>query len=324
MNLLSEAWLPAVVAGIAIYGVAWLVWRCFLSSTHPYEMQAEKRAKLLLSEFLTDEEGDQLSESGHLLVRSPSRADRIYRIPAGGQWIDVYDSGRLSARIAAALPEGTHAGNAVLMHKFMIEERENEFLGSASVQWHRSVEGDGSRWCHVESCGSKSPGRAQATSGCAVETTRAASGRSATMVARLEGGVPASGGVYWSVKDGEFVSVPKEGGVLEGGDGRTYIKVPLPIVLIVGPVMGLAFAFFLPLSGVLVLGSLLKNKLQRAFSAGKVGAAGMASLQMQPGASYLQPTGSAGAEGAPQGEPEGDGKIMELAQEIAEKRWREQ
>lgn len=301
MVTLPEFLWPAV-AGILLYAVAWLVWRWLLSPSRSYELSAEKRARLLLEEFLTDEEGRQLVRSGHLLVRSPHQTDRVYRIPAEGRWVDVYDSGRLSMRICGRLPRTALAGDAMLAQKLLIEDSEDAYLRTAEVKW-RHADGDGSGWRQV----SNSNGR-----------------RGTAMLTKFEGGEAVKGGVYWSVKDGEFISVPKEGGVLEKESGRTYLKVPLPIVLVVGPIMGLAFAFFLPLSGVLVLASLAKRKLQGAFSAGKVGAAGMARLQMQPGASYLEPKAhEAGADAAPSPDAE-DGKLVELAKEIAEKRWHEQ
>ncbi len=300
MIVFSEVLLP-VLAGALLYGLAWASWRWLLSPSRVTGLAAEKRAKLLLEEFLTDQENRQLAESGHLLVRSPHQADRIYRIPAVGRWIDVYDSGKLSLRVCVQQRESIPAGDAVLMHKFMIEDSEEEYLRSADVKWRRVAGGEEPGWRPV----SNSNGR-----------------RSTKMLARLEGGKVATGGIYWSVKDGEFVTVPKEGGILEKGTGRSYIKVPLPIVLIVGPIMGLAFAFFLPLSGVLALLSVARQKLQGA----KVGAAGMASLQMQPGASYLQPTGHSTGAAVGTEAPltsEEDGKLVELAKEIAEKRWRE-
>ncbi len=300
MIAFSDVLLP-VLAGVLLYGMAWGLWRCFLSA-QAYELPAEQRAKLLLGEFLTDEESRQLNESGHLLVRSPNWAARVYRIPAECRWIDVYDSGRLSMRMCPAQPQGIPAGDAVLMHKFMIEGSEEEYLKTADVRWRRAAGDEDRGWHHVSNSNV---------------------GRSTKMLARLEGGEAVKGGIYWSTKDGEFITVPKEGGLLEKGPGRNYIKVPLPIVLIVGPIMGLAFAFFLPLSGVLALASVAKEKL---FSGGKVGAAGMVRLQMQPGASYLEPTAHSASTDAAQGaapSSEDDGKLVELAREIAERRWRE-
>ena len=293
--------LQPVLAGVLIYGLAWCLWRYLLSPARFSELPAEKRSKLLREEFLTSEESRQLSESGHLLVRSPRWANRIYRIPAEGRWIDVYDSGRLSMRVCAQQSQRVHAGDDLLAHKFMIEGSEEEYLRSSEVKWRRAAGDDEPGWRRV----SNSNGR-----------------RNMNMLAKMEGGKAVRGGIYWSFKDGEFITVPNEGGALEQGPDRRYVKVPLPLVLIVGPIMGLAFAFFLPLSGVLALGSVVKQKMQGA----KVGAAGMASLQMQPGASYLE-SKSSSVSAAPEtdaAETTGENdKLVELAKEIAERRWRE-
>ena len=133
------------------------------------------------------------------------------------------------------------------------------------------------------------------------------------------GGEKVSGGVYWNKNAGEFISVPADGGRLGGGENDQYIRTPLPLVLILGPLMGAAFAFFLPLSGVLVLAPFLASKLRSAVAPG---AARMAAPHLQPGVSYLEP--------APHGDvaehtdvATDDAKLIRLAEAIAEKRMRE-
>jgi hypothetical protein len=144
------------------------------------------------------------------------------------------------------------------------------------------------------------------------------------MLNRQVGGEVAQSGIYWNIRDGEFISVPTGGGKLAGGPRDRYLKAPLPVVLVVGPLMGLAFALFLPLSGLLVLVPFLAAKLRGAVSSGKVSAAHMASPRMQPGVSYLEPR-SGGAtkrsSTAENAESEQEGKLIDLAKEIAEKRW---
>jgi hypothetical protein len=148
------------------------------------------------------------------------------------------------------------------------------------------------------------------------------------MIKRHTGGEMVRGGVYWSMKGGEFIAVPAEGGKLEGGADHRYIKAPLPVVLVVGPVMGLAFAMFLPLSGLLVLLPFLGGKIRGAFSSSKVTVAHAAGSRMQPGLSYLEPGAKAEA-GAPDAGSEmasgsdRDDRLVGLAEEIAEKRWQD-
>ena len=297
--------LQPVAIGVMLYGAAWMLWRWCLLPAHPSELQAEKRAKLMLGEFLTDEEHRQLSESGYLAIGSPGLAGRIYRIREEGRSVDVYDSGKLSMRIRFQPSQEIPAGDLILMHKFMIEGSEQEYLRSANTRWRRSINSaDRTKWIH------KLTGR-----------------RYMNMLTKVSGGETVRGGVYWSLKDGEFVCVPKGGGKLEGGSEHKYIKAPLPVVLCVGPIMGLAFAMFLPLSGILVLVPFLVGKVRSAVSSGKVSAAHMASLQVQPGTSYLGPSGNPAP--SDQNEElthlpgEENGKLEALAAEIAERRWRE-
>jgi len=141
------------------------------------------------------------------------------------------------------------------------------------------------------------------------------------MISKHVGGEIVKGGIYWSLKDGEFVTIPREGGRLPGGSRDSYIKAPLPVVLVVGPVMGLAFAIFLPLSGLLVLVPFLFGKLRGAMVPSAAHAAAGA---MQPGVSYLepQPRGTAQGQHTPDGTVE-NGKLVDLAKEIAERRWQE-
>ncbi len=142
------------------------------------------------------------------------------------------------------------------------------------------------------------------------------------MITKHFGGELVKGGIYWSMSAGEFVSVPQEGGRLPGTGRDSYIRAPLPVVLVVGPVMGLAFALFLPLSGLLVLIPFLADKLRGAMVPSAAHAAAGASLQ--PGVSYLEPRSRTAAQERPDGaETPEQGKLVDLAKEIAERRWQD-
>ncbi|MHB0870924.1 MAG: hypothetical protein ACYC66_03295 [Chloroflexota bacterium] len=144
------------------------------------------------------------------------------------------------------------------------------------------------------------------------------------MITRHVGGETVKGGIYWSMGAGEFVSVPNEGGRLAGGPEDRYLRAPLPIVLVVGPIMGLAFAIFLPLSGLLVLIPFLAGKLRGAVVPS---AAHAAVGSLQPGVSYLEPRTRAttkdrsGESATP--EKDEQGRLVDLAKEIAERRWQD-
>lgn len=133
------------------------------------------------------------------------------------------------------------------------------------------------------------------------------------------GGDKVSGGVYWNRKDKEFITVPSEGGRLRGCENDVYVKTPIWMVLLAGPLMGLAFAFFLPLSGLLVLVPILASKMRGAAAPG---VAGMASSQLQPGLSYLEGRAPV-AVGERCAEAGSDARLMQMAEEIAGRRMRE-
>ena len=75
------------------------------------------------------------------------------------------------------------------------------------------------------------------------------------MVKKYSGGAFVPGGTYFNTKMWEFVAVPQEGNFLEG-EGVTYYRFPMLLVLALGPLAGLAFVMFLPLAvpAVLVYG----------------------------------------------------------------------
>ena len=75
-------------------------------------------------------------------------------------------------------------------------------------------------------------------------------------------------GTYLGVTGGEWVTIPKGGGVLPGTKEARYLRTPLPLLVVLGPVAGLAYIIFLPMIGILVVGQLAVKKV-----AMKVGAA---------------------------------------------------
>jgi hypothetical protein len=56
-------------------------------------------------------------------------------------------------------------------------------------------------------------------------------------------------GFYWSPRHWEIVTVPRGGGRLPGERGLRYYHLPLPLVILVGPMIGALYVIFLPLIG---------------------------------------------------------------------------
>ena len=108
------------------------------------------------------------------------------------------------------------------------------------------------------------------------------------MFAKHCGGEFVEPGIYWRRSTWEFVSIPEDGGTLMGDAGEWYTRAPLPVVLVLGPLMGLLFFFTLPLSGMLVLAPMLAGRLRAAVTSGGLNPAHVAGAG-QPGISYLEP-----------------------------------
>lgn len=69
------------------------------------------------------------------------------------------------------------------------------------------------------------------------------------------------GGTYINLKQGEFVNISEEEGILPGKDDVRYVRVPAAAMLLLGPLFGLLFVVFLPLAVPLVLLSMAAKRL---------------------------------------------------------------
>ena len=58
-----------------------------------------------------------------------------------------------------------------------------------------------------------------------------------------------AGGYYWHMGTWEIATVKEATGTLPGGPKDQYLHAPLPLLFVVAPVMGAAFAIFLPFIG---------------------------------------------------------------------------
>jgi len=94
--------------------------------------EAEEKAALLLAEVLSPEELQQLSQRGYLEVPSHVHAGRIYRIPRHPGLVGIYEKGTLISRLCVGAVEPIPTGDAVLLHKLMIEGAEEEYLRTAN------------------------------------------------------------------------------------------------------------------------------------------------------------------------------------------------
>jgi hypothetical protein len=91
------------------------------------------------------------------------------------------------------------------------------------------------------------------------------------MLRAYKGGQRAPKGSYWNVHTGQFLELDGEA-CLPDGEGA-YFRVSLPVLLLMGPILGLGFLLFLPLAVPVVIVSWAAQGLRSALS-GRATAAG--------------------------------------------------
>ena len=70
---------------------------------------------------------------------------------------------------------------------------------------------------------------------------------------KYPGGETVKAGFYWQAARWGAEIIPAAGGTLPGEAGQVYYRIAWPVLLVAAPVMGGAFAMFLPFIGVAML-----------------------------------------------------------------------
>jgi hypothetical protein len=107
------------------------------------------------------------------------------------------------------------------------------------------------------------------------------------MVTKRIGGTAAKTGFYWNLRKWEMTMVPKQGGILPGDATERYLKVPVLALLVVAPLMGAAYAMFLPFIGFAMLFTFLGRKALAMGRSGAVDVAATMTRDYRPGEAYL-------------------------------------
>jgi hypothetical protein len=107
------------------------------------------------------------------------------------------------------------------------------------------------------------------------------------MMTKRIGGTAAKNGFYWNLGKWEMTMVPKQGGILPGGASERYLKVPVVALLVVAPLMGAAYAMFLPFIGFAMLFTFLGKKALAMGRSEAVGVVATMSPDWRPGEAYL-------------------------------------
>lgn len=100
---------------------------------------------------------------------------------------------------------------------------------------------------------------------------------------KYKGGEKAGKGTYWNFSNGHRVNMETEG-ILPGDEKATYRKLSPVGILLLGPILGLVYAAFLPFIGIAMLLKLLGQRLL----GGVFGMAGSSvSFRWRPQEAYL-------------------------------------
>lgn len=79
---------------------------------------------------------------------------------------------------------------------------------------------------------------------------------------KRRGGEAVKFGFYWNVAEWQAQIVPAAGGTLNGDEGSKYLRLPLLALLVVAPLMGAAYAMFLPFIGFAMVAMFLMGRLK--------------------------------------------------------------
>ncbi len=74
------------------------------------------------------------------------------------------------------------------------------------------------------------------------------------------GGNRAGSGTYWVVSTGHRIDMASEG-VLPGENKTRYVKASSIVMLLFGPIMGLAYVVFLPIMGIATVTAMILQKV---------------------------------------------------------------
>jgi hypothetical protein len=79
---------------------------------------------------------------------------------------------------------------------------------------------------------------------------------------KKSGGDMVKAGFYWNAKEWDAKIAPPEGCVLPGDASVTYYRLPLLALLVIAPLMGAVYAFFLPFIGFAMLTMFLAGRVR--------------------------------------------------------------
>lgn len=96
------------------------------------QRSAERRAKALLRDLLSEAHYEHLLRCGYLEVTSPSIEHRVYRIRGAGGMVNVYERGCPIMDLCLQPIEPLPDADVVVLHLLLIEANEQEYLQKAN------------------------------------------------------------------------------------------------------------------------------------------------------------------------------------------------
>jgi hypothetical protein len=143
---------------------------------------------------------------------------------------------------------------------------------------------------------------------------------------RFNGGTKVGGGYYFNTSSWEFATITEDVGQLPGDAQVSYIRTPLLALFVAAPVLGLAFAMFLPFIGFAMPLYAIGKAVVGTGKQLAHDAAATVTPQWQPGEAYLagKPEEGKGTErGAEKAAGQDPGAIDALQAEIEARREQE-
>jgi hypothetical protein len=133
---------------------------------------------------------------------------------------------------------------------------------------------------------------------------------------RHQGGDRVKAGFYFNLESWEVTTMSGQGGVLGGTANSRYLRVPLPLLLVLAPLMGAAFAMFLPFIGIAMVLDFAAKRMWAAGREAMHAAVTAVSPRAQTGEAYF--TGEAGKKGDEKKDGEAEARLKDLEKEIDE------
>ncbi|MCU0256827.1 MAG: hypothetical protein MUF60_08775 [Vicinamibacterales bacterium] len=131
---------------------------------------------------------------------------------------------------------------------------------------------------------------------------------------RYNGTQQAKAGFYFNMDTWHVQTLSGEGGVLEGTSDTRYLRLPLPVLLVVAPLMGAAFAMFLPFIGIALVLDFVAKKVWAAAREAAHGTMMALSPRTRTGEAYF--TGDAAKKDATTPDEQADAALAKLEQKI--------